>query len=147
LASGWSTVAAQALPQTSPEKAFVTFPGLSLMWSIFTAAGPEIWVVFFFVVTMLVPELGATVLAVTLLTAPLVLPLIAMTGLASTTWFAYRVRKARAVVPIWWMVAFCLFCAHLWHILLSLADAALIASIATDLANQPKPSWNDYFDL
>lgn len=116
------------------------FPFLSLGYSVIAAAGPPAWFGFFCLVAIPIPELGGLVVALTMIIMPLVLPLIALSGMFATTWFMVRVPRNDLTVVFWWFVGLTLFAVHCGAIAVALADTALLVSIWEEVA-RPTQDW------
>ena len=111
------------------------FPFLSLGYSAITAVGPPIWFCFFCVIAVISPDVGGLVIALTLLTMPIVLPVVALTGILATTWFMVRVPRNDLTMVFWWLVGLTLYGIHFGAIAISLADSALLVSIWEQIAD------------
>ena len=121
------------------------FPFLSLFWTLFLAVLPPIWVVFWFIVAVLIPELGVMVLALTILVAPLVMPMMSFVGLTCTAWFSVRVWSRSRMPLLWLTFAFLLAGAHVWHIGLAVADGIWMVALAQQAIEEPEEkSWRDF---
>ncbi len=135
----------KARRKPAPARKLGRFPGFSLFSSSMLAISPPAWTFGWFIVAAIVPELGIFVLAMTLLAAPIALPIMALAGMAFTLWFVARIGTRSHVPGLWWFIGACLMGLHLWHVGLAIVDGALMVTVAQRALDEQPKSWQELF--